>query len=251
MYLHPDTGLPMRSGWEAMIKPEGKAAFREYVKVYHEIGDEKAPVFGADDHPLPTVDPITEAYRPGSRAINYRSEPFMHRLEKAGNKKSSSYNSYTFGDPATPMMRAYSADPSKIRIIHAGSEMFHVYHLHGGGIRWPQNPHADPNWDYAKTGLLKNPRLGGTNRLDSQSFGPGESYTLEIEGGAGGVQRAVGDLLEHCHIAEHYVAGMWSFWRVYNTKQVDLKPLPGPRRAARAGGLLRPHRPRRWPTARR
>jgi hypothetical protein len=225
-YLHPDTGRPLKSGWEAMIKPQGKAAFREYVKVYHEIGDEKAEVYGRDGQPLPTVDPITEAYRPGSRAINYRSEPFMHRLERADDKKASSYNSYTFGDPATPMMRAYSSDPSKIRIIHAGSEMFHVYHLHGGGIRWPQNPHADPNWDYAKTGLLKNPRLGGTNRLDSQSFGPGESYTLEVEGGAGGVQRAVGDLLEHCHIAEHYVAGMWSFWRVYNTKQVDLQPLP-------------------------
>ncbi|HTE64192.1 MAG TPA: hypothetical protein VK631_27795, partial [Solirubrobacteraceae bacterium] len=226
VYLHPDTGAPLASGWEAMIKPEGKAAFREYVKVYHEVGDEEADVIGRDGRPLPVVDPITEAYRPGSRAINYRSEPFMHRLERAGDKKSSSYNSYTFGDPATPMMRAYSADPSKIRVIHAGSEMFHVYHLHGGGIRWPQNPHADADWDYAKVGLNKNPKTGGTNRLDSQSFGPGESYTMEIEGGAGGVQRAVGDLLEHCHIAEHYVAGMWSFWRVYNTRQVDLKPLP-------------------------
>ena len=43
-------------------------------------------------------------------------------------------------------MRAYVTDPTKIRIVHAGSEMFHVYHLHGGGIRWPQNPHADTDW---------------------------------------------------------------------------------------------------------
>ena len=57
-------------------------------------------------------------------------------------------------------------------------------------------------------------------------MGPGESYSLEIEGGAGGVQQTVGDLLEHCHIAEHYVAGMWSFWRVFNTRQADLAPLP-------------------------
>jgi hypothetical protein len=241
VYLHPDTGQPMRSGWEAMIKPADKPAFREYVKVYHEIGDEKAPIIGRDGHELPLVDPITEAYRPGSRAINYRSEPFMHRLERAGDKKSSSYNSYTFGDPATPTMRAYSADPAKIRLVHAGSEMFHVYHLHGGGIRWPQNPLANPDWDYAKVGLNKNPKTGGSNRLDSQAFGPGESYTLEIEGGAGGVQRAVGDLLEHCHIAEHYVAGMWSFWRVYNTRQVDLAPLPdraAPPRPVDSSGLL-------------
>src|SRR3712207_8628581 len=33
---------------------------------------------------------------------------------------------------------------------------------------------------YSHVGLNKNPKTGGTNRLDSQSFGPGESYTLEI-----------------------------------------------------------------------
>jgi len=89
-YLDPTSGLPLKSGWEAMIKPQDKAAFREFVKVYHEIGDEKAPVYDRSGHPLPTVDPVTEAYRPGSRAITSRSEPFMHRLERADNKKTSS-----------------------------------------------------------------------------------------------------------------------------------------------------------------
>jgi len=226
VYLHPDTGAPLKSGWEAMIRPEGAPAFREYVKLYHEVGDEKDMIVARDGHDVPVVDPITDSYRPGSRAINYRSEPFMNRLERAEDMKSLSYNSYTFGDPATPIMRAYSADPSKIRVMHAGSEMFHVYHMHGGGIRWPQNPDADKSFDYGRTGLDKKPRPMSTNRLDSQSFGPGESYTMEIEGGAGGVQRAVGDLLEHCHIAEHYVSGMWSMWRVFNTRQPDLRPLP-------------------------
>ena len=130
--------------------------------------------------------------------------------------------------------------------------MFHVYHLHGGGIRWPQNPHADPTLDYAEDRACTRTRAqGGTNRLDSQSFGPGESYTLEIEGGAGGVQRAVGDLLEHCHIAEHYVAGMWSFWRVYNTPpaRTSSRCPAAPRR--RAGRLAPASSAARWPTARR
>ena len=226
VYLHPDDQRPIRSGWEAIIKRgDTRKAFREYVKVYHEVGDEDDDIFAADGRKLPVVDPTTDSYRPGSRAINYRSEPFMNRLERA-EKKSLSYNSYTFGDPATPIMRAYSADPSKVRIIHAGSEMFHVYHLHGGGIRWPQNPYADKSFDYAKTGLNKAPEAQLSSRMDSQSFGPGESYSLEIEGGAGGVQRSIGDLLEHCHIAEHYVSGMWSMWRVFNTRQPDLAPLP-------------------------
>jgi len=40
------------------------------------------------------------------------------------------------------------------------------------------------------------------------------------------VQQAAGDFLYHCHIAEHYISGMWSFWRVYDSAQPDLAQLP-------------------------
>ena len=200
------------------------------MKLFHEIGNETTDVFDKDGDKIPRVDPVTTAYRPGTRAVNYRSEPFMRRLERDPDHrwKSLAYNSYTFGDPATPMLRGYLADPTKIRITHAGTEVFHVYHLHGGGIRWRFNPHADPSWDPSDTGLNKHPKAqqSASTRLDSQSTGPGESYDLQIEGGAGGVQQSAGDFLYHCHIAEHYVAGMWSFWRVYDTRQPDLMPLP-------------------------
>src|SRR5204862_4053690 len=87
---------------------------------------------------------------------------------------------------------------------------------------------ADTTSDYARTGLDKHPvtEASPSARLDSQAFGPGESYNLEIEGGAGAVQQAAGDFLYHCHIAEHYISGMWSFWRVYDTLQPDLVTLP-------------------------
>src|SRR4051794_12047259 len=40
-YLNMTTGGPLDSGWEASIIPGGgKAAFREFVQVYHEVGDE-------------------------------------------------------------------------------------------------------------------------------------------------------------------------------------------------------------------
>src|SRR4051812_11173134 len=121
--------------------------------------------------------------------------------------------------------------------------MFHVFHLHGGGIRWRLNPHADKTYDYQDTGLNKHPKAQDSSsaRLDSQAFGPGESYDLEIEGGAGGVQEGAGEFLFHCHIAEHYVSGMWSFWRVYDTLQPDLKPLqdqPAPPQAVDSAGLI-------------
>jgi hypothetical protein len=226
------TGDPIESGWQASILPgDGKKDFREYVQLYHEVGNEDytIPTTNPAEAPaLPRVDPHTESYRPASRAINYRSEPFINRLDKAPKEEADAYSSYTFADPSTPMPRAYQADPSKIRILHAGSEMFHVFHLHGGGIRWRLNPHADHTYDYQDTGLNKHPKAQDSNstRLDSQAIGPGESYDLEIEGGAGGVQQGAGEFLFHCHIAEHYVSGMWSFWRVFDTLQPDLKPLP-------------------------
>ncbi|MDQ1670065.1 MAG: hypothetical protein QOE40_2126, partial [Actinomycetota bacterium] len=221
---------PLESGWEAIIRPAGRMEFRENVQLYHEIGDEKN-----DDRNQPLtksgarvefIDPHSDAYRPNTRAINYRSESFMNRLDAAPEQEAHGYGSYTFGDPATPMPRGYQADPTKFRILNVGSEMFHVFHMHGGGIRWRFNPTADPTFNYEDTGLQKHAlQASGSARLDSQAFGPGEGYNLEIEGGAGGVQQGAGDFLFHCHIAEHYVAGMWSFWRVYNTRQVDFAPL--------------------------
>ncbi|HEX5496630.1 MAG TPA: hypothetical protein VFX70_18875 [Mycobacteriales bacterium] len=184
----------------------------------------------------------TDAYRPDGRAINYRSEPFWRRLQQLGDiafpglpvdqldplikdRLAVGYSSYTFGDPATPMPRSYLGEPTKTRLMHPGSEQLHVHHLHGGGDRWRENPNADDT-DMAG-GLEKDPiQEAKSIRVDSQTVGPDESYNLEHECGAGGCQQAAGDYLFHCHIPEHYIAGMWSFWRVYDTEQPDLAALP-------------------------
>jgi manganese oxidase len=220
-------GQELVSGWEAIIAPGTKPAFREAILMHHEVGSDNEKVYDKNNSALPQVDSTTGSYTPGHFALNYRSEPFRNRLLAFAKEKSHSYSSYTFGDPATPMPRGYIGDPTKFRISHASGEKFHVYHLHGGGDRWRLNPVADPSWNYADTRLNKHPQNEvASNRLDAQSIGPGESYNLELEGGAGGVQHSVGDLLFHCHIAKHYVSGMWSFWRVYNTLQPDFAPLP-------------------------
>ena len=221
-YLDASTAAkPLLSGWEAIIAPAATPAFREAVKMHHEVGNDNETIFSKAGVALPQVDATTGSYRPGEFALNYRSEPFRNRLLTAGREKSHAYSSYTFGDPSTPMPRGYVGDPTKFRIVHAGGEKFHVYHLHGGGDRWRYSPVADTTYKYADTRLDKHPKTvdSPSNRLDAQSIGPGESYNLEIEGGAGGVQHTVGDLLFHCHIAKHYVSGMWSFWRVYDTLQ--------------------------------
>ncbi|HSR50914.1 MAG TPA: multicopper oxidase domain-containing protein [Acidobacteriota bacterium] len=239
-YLDVETGRPLDtltgSNWEAIIvdpnmdnRADGKS-FREFVIFYHEIGNEAfTDIRDSQNFKVPLVDDLAGVYRPAARALNYRSEPFRNRIAfdedvngpLAGNGKALGYASYPFADPATPIPRSYVGEGVKTRLLHGGSEVFHVHHLHGGGDRWRRNPNADPNNDFWK-GLTKVPDQNLTSiHLDSQSIGPGTSYNLEHECGAGGCQQGVGEFLYHCHIGHHYISGMWSFWRVFGTIQTE------------------------------
>ncbi|MDE0487030.1 MAG: hypothetical protein OXH80_08635, partial [Nitrospira sp.] len=94
------------SGWQTMIKNGTGPDFREFVLIYHEVGDEAFRPVNKHGDFLPQRDPLTDAYRPGARALNYRSEPFginnMHvQHEYFGfEDESMAYSSYTFGDAA-------------------------------------------------------------------------------------------------------------------------------------------------------
>ncbi|HKI00723.1 MAG TPA: hypothetical protein VKK31_01965 [Thermoanaerobaculia bacterium] len=250
-YLDVETGAVLDtvtgSNWEAIIidpnlasRPDGKS-FREFVIMYHEFGHENfRAIFDFRGAILPHLDATTlsGAYRLGARGLNYRSEPFRRRIElndqihgntpgSIRNGKSLAYASYPFGDPPTPIPRSYLGEATKTRVLHAGAEVFHVHHLHGGGDRWRRNPDADPNSNFWK-GLTKVPKQELKSvHLDSQSIGPGSSYNLEHECGAGGCQQGEGEFLYHCHIGHHYVAGMWSFWRVFATEQTAETDLHG------------------------
>ena len=144
--------------------------------------------------------------------------------------ESQSYSAYHNGDPSTPIPRSYLGDPAKWRLVHGGTEVFHSHHLHGGAIRWRRQSELEQELDLfgsaneslATNGPIKNPPIQvASNRVDVQSLGPAETHDLVIECGSGGCQRTAGDFLYHCHVVHHYVAGMWAFWRTYNTLQVD------------------------------
>jgi manganese oxidase len=253
-WLTPD-GYPSMSGADAVIvRPDpsglepsfhdhgagaihvhnrGPSDFREHVLIYHD----EIELLDKSLRPLPIVSPYGE-YGPGSKGINLRTEPFFDRFDyhddqhelygaDRGHDKSQGYGSYTYGDPATPIPRGYVGDPTKFRLVNAGPGQPHVHHLHGGGDRWRVSPVSEADTQFDAGRLKTNPIIkSNSERVDVQLISPGETFNAEIEGGAGGVQQSVGDFLFHCHIAEHYVAGMFSFWRVYNTQQPDLMPLP-------------------------
>ena len=236
-HLSPFTGEEMTSGWEAMIDMANGSDFREFVIFYHEAGDETFRLLNRKGDMLPQRDPHTDTYRPAARLLNYRSEPHGTRLEQQAHligfsDESQGYGSYTFGDPATTVPRSYLGDPAKYRMI-GGSEIVHSHHLHGGSIRWARQPgtsQLDPT--LSKNGPVKFPQMRDTSdRLDVQSIGPSEIFDEVIEGGSGGLQALAGEFVFHCHIPQHYVTGMWGFWRVYNTLQTPgsqtdvMKPL--------------------------
>jgi FtsP/CotA-like multicopper oxidase with cupredoxin domain len=260
-WLDPGTLNSIQSGWKAVIQMPSGPSFREFTLLFHEIGDEgyrqimepagatcatgDGEVQTASGCELPVVDHFTGAYRPCSKAINYRSECFFERLLNLKNHgflpdESQAYGSYMNGDMATPRPEMYVGDPYKIRLVNSGSEMAHVFHEHGGGIRWLRNPQA-ANPDIAG-GLEKHPPVTKASiRLDSQTIQPGESYDLETECGGGGCQQAAGDFLYHCHIAAHYNDGMVGFLRVFDTRQSGLATVPGrtPKPAAvNSAGLI-------------
>lgn len=248
----PRSGRELRAGWDAVISVPGQPDFREYALYYHELGDENYRLRDGAGGLIPLVDPVTGAYRPDGRALNYRSEPFSHRLALQMERtpvgrgtfdEAVAYSSYSFGDPATPLMRSYLGDPSRQRVIHGGSEVFHVHHLHGGATRWRRQPGVVT--PPSKQGLDKAPPVlpGPSERTDSQSIGPGETLDVINECGSGGCQASAGDFLYHCHVAEHYFAGMWGLWRVYNTAQTpaaSTDSLPPLAELADRAGKVRP-----------
>jgi hypothetical protein len=218
-----------KSGWQVMVENGTGPDFREFVLIYHEVGDEAFRPVNKHGDFLPQRDPLTDAYRPGARAINYRSEPFginnMHvQHEYFGfEDESMAYSSYTFGDAGPTIPRSYLGDPAKFRLVHGGSEVFHSHHPHGGSIRWQRSPRATqmPVWTTGQNGPMKYPVIRTkSDRVDVEAIGPSEALDLETECGSGLCQWLAGDFLFHCHVAHHYVAGMWGYWRVYNTIQV-------------------------------
>jgi hypothetical protein len=107
-------------------------------------------------------------------------------------------HSYYPDDPSN-VYHAYLWDHTKFRILHGGSDLHHVHHLHAH--QW-----------------LHSPNSSSGHYLDSQAIGPGSAFTLEtVHNGGGNKNLTVGDAIFHCHFYPHFAAGMWALWRVHDT----------------------------------
>lgn len=201
-WTNPVTGKEIKSGLYADIHHPSLPDFREYVTIFHDEPEIK-DING--DTPINHETGMPESTMP----INYRAEPMRNRHPEGtgGVGEEVSLSSWPFGDPSTPVLRAYKGDPAKFRVIHGGIKETHVFHLHNHQWRLePNNPNS--------------------TIIDSISFSPQESYTIEPLFGAGSLNGCIGDVIWHCHLYPHFGEGMWGLWRIYDRLEDETNILP-------------------------
>lgn len=103
-----------------------------------------------------------------------------------------------YPDDPSNVYHSYMGDHVKFQILHAGTNISHVHHLHAQ--QWLHSPNND----------------NGSYR-DSQMISPGAGYTLNHTfNGSGNKNKTVGDSIFHCHFYPHFAQGMWALWRVHD-----------------------------------
>lgn len=219
-WTDPVTGEPIQSGVYADVHNPLLPSFREYAWFFH---DEMEVDDLTGQKP---IDPHT--MQPNeTHSVNYRGEPARNRVRLIMEgvvcpnceAEEVHHDSWTFGDPATPILRSYVGDPLKIRLIHAGVLETHVFHYH---VHQWLFEIEDPDSEI----------------VDAQAISPQNFYTVSPLYGAGSLHGAFGDIIIHCHLYPHFHDGMWGLQRIFNTLQdgsqcypngtriLPLKPLP-------------------------
>jgi hypothetical protein len=198
---------------QAIIRPPGSGFFREFaltlgttdqqyarsIVPYQDVvaGNGVNSVFAGDP---PTAD---KAYS----NVSYSSAPLTSRLGLTSSPPNSSpdygsaFSSTKFGDPATPLVRAYAGDPVVFRVGVGASDQFATFGV--GGHVFPQEPNMWNGTSDRRSQLLS-----------ARSFAAGETMEVELVGGSGGTPGYSGDYLYGDGRQPFTEAGMWGLFRV-------------------------------------
>ncbi len=190
-FTDPVTGAPRSFGAQVDVHVPGTQGYRDHTIAMAD-GD---PVIGGSFMPYPV-----EVKDPA--LVNYRAA--AGRGDDAN-----TFSSTAHGDPATPLLRAYAGDPTKVHFLVApGSEQMHVFGL--GGQYWPFDPEI--------------PR---SQSITAQGIGGWETMDAELVGGAGGLARTRGDFFYGDVRRPFTQAGMWGLMRVMSDPACPIRPLDG------------------------
>lgn len=117
------------------------------------------------------------------------------------------------GDPFTPMLRTYTGDNVRLRVIAGGHEEEHIVGLHG--IKWL---HRGTGYQNSSTSGWRAAQMVGI----SEQFGFVSPVAL-----MSGAASDTGDHLYTMDAAiEGYWSGIWGILRNYGSSRNDLMPLP-------------------------
>lgn len=198
--------------------PEPKASFREYVIFIHDEPEWVPPHDELQPNPCQSnasQHELAHAHTEGSlMPISYRAEPMISRERKLWKlmeegkidpnnivvNEEQHHSCWLFGEPDTPVLKAYLGDPVRIRLVHAGVKETHVFHLHV----------------YEWNAVVGNPN---TNLIDAVTISPQTGHTIQPLYGAGNRQMVPGDVIWHCHLYPHFHHGMWGIFRVFDRLQ--------------------------------
>jgi hypothetical protein len=189
-YHDPTTGAEIRSGTIADIHTDNplipgvvKGSFREFALM-----------------PIDQVAGVDSTF-------NLRAEPVAGR----GLDPSLWFSSYAFGDPYTPLPKAYPGDPFVIRTISANPS---VDTLHIDGMRFYKDPR------YVDSAGPESSPINAFHQMVSEKF------TVALDGGAGGPQHVPGDYLYNNGVGHRTKDGAWGLIRVLGGADANLQPLP-------------------------
>ena len=105
------------------------------------------------------------------------------------------FSSFVYGDPKTPVFKAYAGDETVVHALVApGSEQMHPFSL--GGLSWA----SDSGLSHAQ-------------QVQTRALGAWELMDAQLEGGAGGWNKTVGDFAYHDNRRAFTDAGMWGLIR--------------------------------------
>lgn len=174
--------------------------YRDYTMFVHDW----ALLYDNKDNPINPPPYPGAMDDPGVFGVNFRNEPMFFRVGP-GNETAYTFSSDVHGDPVTPLLRAYSGDPIRFRLLQGAHEESHSFNLHG--LKWKRERRdLDSQW------------------VAQQHIGISESFTAETY-----IPRP-GDYLWAYETVEDMWLGTWGIVRSYGEAQPDLYPLPDRKR---------------------
>ncbi|BDH61522.1 hypothetical protein MTP04_16520 [Lysinibacillus sp. PLM2] len=200
-WTDPITGRLINSGTFADVHNPILPSFREFGWFFH---DEMEVDDLTGEQPINPHTLQPEA----THLVNYRAEPMRNRLRLIQEGvvcpdcegEEVHHDSWVFGDPDTPILRAYVGDPIKIRLVHGGTQETHSFHYHVH------------QWLFEMNDM-------DSEIVDVQAISPQTQFTVSPAYGAGSLQGAMGDSIIHCHLYPHFGEGMWGIQRTFDTLQ--------------------------------